>query len=963
MPTYNVTDDKTGMQLDITGDGELTEDNVHNAFGNARKQVSSSIADGSYRLDDKTKLPLEKKEANAKLKKLSAYSMGIHPDEIDMHTGSGFKERLILDNLPDDPSRLQYMEKKYGDENVEMLDVGGKPKMFYRDPKSNKMTMVDEQGLSFSDFTADISSAAITTVGAIGGAVLGTALAPGAGTGAGALAGATAGAALGGFLTGVTQDVAAEALTGQDLEVGKHSKQRLVEAAIGIPIDLFTAGVGRIASKAVGKRTISAAATEAKGALSEILEKTGGDKAMLGTIPDSAKSAAGRTSRLAKTSEGREASRVSKIHDQVDKIVDAAKGRVDTDVPVEEVIFREAESLRQTMKQRTDEIARLKIEEASAKRAATGEKKVLTSQAKQSLMKEAEGEAAKESALIDSTIDRLVKRQLKGAEKLRTTTGESIRRSVLKGYENDRAAVDELYSQAERVMKAPIYKLRDKHSLEPIAKAFDRVMKKYNITDPTTDYSYRLLEARLGKSVADDLVTIRADLAEGTVVNFSKLNSMVRRIEGQVKRGKTSGFTPDELIMRDLAKSMLKVRDEALDHIGPTAAAAWKKANSEFRKKILPRTENITDRAGKRIAGGSDVAVSPEDLADEAISSQQSIRQTIRSAEDPVAMRIELRGHYMTRIVDEVGEKGISIDEDIIRSLYLKGRDANAAIARLKRINGLIKNRKVDPRSITSQEIDAMVGDPLTPSAKRAMSLLEQRGKLESAQKNERFKALQKMAKGERPVQEDIHAFVDEFVRLDARDMKQLLDKLPDEASRNSLRRSALDHLLQITESGGQRGSRRSGSRMIFNPETMMSELTSNKGKWRMALGKETYDDMVRSAKVLQATKIPTPTVDQFGSPVVPKVDVGGGGGLIFYATGPVRWLGRKTMDLMHGSGKISEMLEGITASKEVDEELFKKMIIGLMGTRRGMEAVADESDKDKNFEQWLLKEVGGLPE
>ena len=101
--------------------------------------------------------------------------------------------------------------------------------------------------------------------------------------------------------------------------------------------------------------------------------------------------------------------------------------------------------------------------------------------------------------------------------------------------------------------------------------------------------------------------------------------------------------------------------------------------------------------------------------------------------------------------------------------------------------------------------------------------------------------------------------------------------------------------------------------------------MTSNKGKWKTALGVETYDDMVRSAKVLQATPIPKPTVDEFGRTIVPKADVGGGGGLIFYATGPVRWLGRKTMDILHGSGKISRTLENITATK-VDSR--KKAII-----------------------------------
>jgi hypothetical protein len=899
-------------------------------------------------------------EKKQQIAKHTARALGLKESKVDAYKGMGGWGRFKLGMLRDEESKAEQLEKLYGRENLNVVNIGGKQHMLYRDEAEteNKWRRVDEQGASFADL-ADVSGAVLPTAAAVGGAIGAVAL-TGATGGLAVPLIAAGGAALGGFGGGVAQDVASEVATGQDVDLGDIAGRRGKEALLGVPIDLATAGIGRLGAKALGKRMITKSAAEAKSALSDLLEKTGGDRGMLDVIPTSDKSAAARLSRLAKESEGLEASRAGRIHDQVDKIVEAAKGRVATDVPVEDVIMREADALRATMKQRKDEIARLKIEEATAKRAATGEKKVLTAGARQKLEREGAEEAASQEKIIDATIDRLIKKQLKGAERLRTTTGESIRKSVLAGKVKDEKIVDDLYAEAERVMKAPIYKLRDQHSLVPIAKAYDRVMKKYNITDPADDYSYRLLEARLGQTVANDLVTLQADLAAGRTVNFSKLNSMTRRLANQVNRKKTAGFTEDERIINDLARSMQKTRDAALDKIGATAAGAWKKANAEYRQRILPRTENITDRAQRSIAGGSDVAISPEKLADEALSSSQAIRQTIRSAENPNEMRKLLRGHYMSRIIDEAGDKTIKIDMDEIRPLFLKNADARAAADRLREINSLIKNRKINPRSITAADVEAVVGDPLTPSGKKAMELLKRRGAIEEAQGRETFKSLQKMAKGQQPIPEDIHAFVDEFVRLDARDMKQLLDRLPDEPSRNSLRRSALDHLLQSNEAGGQAGSRRAGSKIIFNPDTMFETLRKNEGKWRTALGGETYDDMIKSAKVLKATPIPKPTVDEYGRTIVPKADIGGGGGLIFYATGPVRWLGRKTMDILHGSGKISTMLESITASREVDEELFKKIILSSMATRRGMEAVADEADKDKNFEDWLNKEIYG---
>ena len=388
-------------------------------------------------------------------------------------------------------------------------------------------------------------------------------------------------------MTGVTQDVAAEALTGQDIELGEIAKRRGLEAAIGVPIDLATAGAGRVFSKAIGKKIISSSADEAKTALDEVLKKTGGDRAMLETIPISEKSAVARLGRLSKEAEGFEASRVSKIHDEVDKIVDAAKGRVETDVPVEDVIFREAENLRQSVKARAAEIRDIKAQEQAAKRAATKEKSYLRAETKQKLMKEAQQEVINEEAAIDASIDRLVRRQLKGAVRLKTTTGESIRKSTLAGLARDEKVVNDLYVEAGRRINTP----NDVHSLEPVAKAFDGVLKKYGIRSAMDEKSYKLLESRLGKQVADDLVALEDDLAKNVTVNFETLNRMTRRLENRVNWKKTHGLSEDERVAKSLAAAMRNVRDvQGRKQIGEPAWKAFSEANEQFRKRILPRT-------------------------------------------------------------------------------------------------------------------------------------------------------------------------------------------------------------------------------------------------------------------------------------------------------------------------------------------------------------------------------------
>jgi hypothetical protein len=254
MATYDITDDRTGMQISLEGDGELTEESVQHAFSNARKQMTKSISDGSYKLDPETKLPLEKDKANEKLKKLSGYTMGLNPDEIDIHSGMDFWDRTKLNMQPTDADKMKQLEDTYGKDGVSMLDVGGTAKMFFRNPKTKKMTMVDEQGTSFADFTADIAGDVLPTLGSIVGGGLGL---------AGGVPGSIAGAALGGGLVRGAQDVATRALSGEDINLGEIAGRATKEAAIGGVFDVATLGAGKVLRPLLRSKLTGDASAEA----------------------------------------------------------------------------------------------------------------------------------------------------------------------------------------------------------------------------------------------------------------------------------------------------------------------------------------------------------------------------------------------------------------------------------------------------------------------------------------------------------------------------------------------------------------------------------------------------------------------------------------------------------------------------------------------------------------------------
>ena len=254
MAKYGITDDATGMTVQIETDRELTEQGVRSIIAEGRKQASASLQDGSYAINKDTFQKRSKEDANAELRKMAAYSMGVKPDDIDIDSGMGMWDRTKLAFQPTDADKMKQLEDTYGKENVSMLNVGGTGKMFFKDPKSGKMTMVDEQGASLADFTADIAGDVLPTAGAIAGGVAGL---------AGGIPGSIAGAAAGGALVRGAQDVATRALSDEDIRLGDIAKRAGKEAAVGAVVDVATLGTGRLASKVFKSKLTGDASAQA----------------------------------------------------------------------------------------------------------------------------------------------------------------------------------------------------------------------------------------------------------------------------------------------------------------------------------------------------------------------------------------------------------------------------------------------------------------------------------------------------------------------------------------------------------------------------------------------------------------------------------------------------------------------------------------------------------------------------
>jgi len=98
-----------------------------------QQNARESLESGSYKLENDGVTELDKPDQQSKMSKLVARSLGLKDSEVDVTQGMGFKGRLSLSFQPTEQDKFQELEKRYGRENIQAIDIGGKTKLLYRD--------------------------------------------------------------------------------------------------------------------------------------------------------------------------------------------------------------------------------------------------------------------------------------------------------------------------------------------------------------------------------------------------------------------------------------------------------------------------------------------------------------------------------------------------------------------------------------------------------------------------------------------------------------------------------------------------------------------------------------------------------------------------------------------------------------------------------------------------------------
>lgn len=944
MEEFKIRNKDTGMLVTVRGDTPPPPEALPQIFSQAQKGAQKKLSDGSYKLASDNIRELSKDERRVKIKSLSAQALGISEDDVDIDTGMGLWDRTKLAFQPTEADKMKQLEDTYGAENVAMLDVGGTGKMFYRDPKTSKMTMVDEQGTSLADFTADIAGDVLPIAGAIGAAVA---------TGGASIPLTALAAAGGGLATGIAQDVGVRAASGEDIRFGEIAKRQAITNAIGIPIDMVTGVGGRMLSKTIGKRAADQGAQKLTSGIDDLISRYDKDAAVKLTPAQEASTDASlkQSIRAGMDPSGPEARAYEIQRDEIGKLTRAIRGEEVLDEPIEDVMQNVAS---RQMKLIDAYEARIKKMDAAKIDAEALAKKQTTKQ-KETIKKKLTAERDLELKAMRKQAEDGISKLTKGKQRLTSTLGDDVRTEQENAFRSVKQESDDLYEEAYRRLDTP----QANTPIPSIQRVLDR------IDDAALDEAAPELAA---------IKRLRARLADTTKpqeLTFRELDRYLREITDKINYKKKFNVGESQYQLQQIGKRLEGLRNTAMGApaklgargAGAPAKAAYMKAKANYRSKVLPYFDG--DRAANlsRIIGDSAEAVGArgENVLARTFATRGAVKDALKSGVN----RNTLKEAYLERVTREAGDGEIKVDENILAELYSTTRGGQAKVmADIRAINKAIRSGKGDAK-VTSAEVKSILDEFDPPARAKKLRALDEKKATEKKLAEARQSALSKIIKGELPTPEDIHHFVGDIAKLRPSQILKLKDRLPSDRARESLRRSGIDRLMEDAgelSAKAQRTGKETGREALWEPDKMADILNNStkRAQWEALVGKETVRDMENLNRwLLSSAEIRETTQEGIGR-FVTSTGASGPPNVLFVSPQLPRWIGRKMLGVIHTSPLTRGIMRRSLKDGKVDQELFERLFYTAMGTQRGLDAITDEMAKDPTFSAWMTESVKG---
>lgn len=853
----------------------------------------------------------ERKQAIAKH---TAIALGVKPSELDAERGMGGFSRAQFKAQPTQEDKFKFLEKTYGRENLNVLDIAGEDQFLYRDEAETggQWRRVDEEGVSLADWTTDLAVFAPEIAGAVvggaKGAAAGTAVAPVVGT----VVGAIGGAALGGFGAGVAQDVAVRAASGEDIQLGESVRRRGEEALYSAGFDAALLGTGKFAAKplmkAVGKTDQAQSIMDSFSrlskqgvALEEIPQVSKGAKAM---------EAYGR--RIGETG----GAGTRRAQGNIDAIAQAEQ-RLSGELPP--LTKSDAiESMQARLRNSFDgDAAIVKGADEKVRAIYNNKGKLIRSNLQAKIEAEQAGLRLPKSFDSETVATRV--RSLLGKQKNAINKESGVK------FEEGLAAMDDISIPAETLQK----------NLSSSVNKLSGILDEGDIIAP--------LSGAQATSLGRGIKALEDMVERGDTIPFRELHNLKKALDGKAGWGSTAP-SDNQLIARRSAGDVRKLLEKTAGNFGKKGEK-YMNANQFFQDKVTPfRDKSIAPLLAPDVSPGS-FKMYPDELATKVTKHTQQVKQMLANAgSGEGALRKELSNLYL----DSVGRKlsEIDVNKGMAKLLF-----SNDRIAAIKRLQGLQKRLDVADSKIADVSIDDVMnrlsGDARKNAEKIVADKMREEAKINSLIKQSGF--IKKIANGRAPLPSDPRSFADELLKHNnAEDISSFMARLAkeDPIAYQDVRQGITADFKDSIKFGGEGVQTTSGEVPLWKPGSVSKELSGKKGiKYEKAMGKDWVRDWKDLDNALQGSAITGQSITEQVRAVFTT-----GSGLLIVAAGVPKWVYGRAMNAVSGS----KLLRPFIRNVEDDPSVMKNLIPYLVGSGEGLRALTLEAESDPEFAEWL---------
>jgi len=924
-------------------DAKLFADSIR-AHPTFQQNAKESLGSGSYKLSEDGVTELDKQDQQSQMSKLVARSLGLKDSEVDVTQGMGFKGRLSLSFQPTEQDKFKELEDRYGRENIEAIEIGGKTKLLYRDAQetNNQFRAVDEEGTSIADFFGDTAGEVLPTAGAVAGAIGGSFLSPVLGTAAGSAAGYATVAGL--------QDAAVRALSGEPIRPGDIAKRTAIETAIMAPIDLATAGIAKGISGKIGRNIaedLTSSLTKAETILnkSEAIKLQGGLK----LTPDM-RVGRGATETASEIAAGRPGSKIAeryaRLRDNIAAYKQAAsEGVTDTG----ESFGRAAQRIAGEYQTLIDDVARL------------------------------DKEAAKElQGTFSRRLNKLAAKDAVNMDKI----GQRYVRLFESAQQNVARQNAENYAQVNRIAAEQNISASDRQVVDAIRGALKKFKVKENakVNEILSEFQVKVAAQRRARYLKEQIASGKkpstkklqkeiADLEKKAGrVDFQTLRELIETVQDAIPAGGAVGSKTQVQVASVAADALRDLRNRIAKRSGADFLQAYDNANKFYTDRMLAYQRGPAGRALAERAGGR--VNTPSEVMNDILSDPAKIRQALDSL-DPAdeitrsVARQELQQAFLSKLgVDGTtdlsnGVRLSNADRSIITELFgerqLKSFDTLNEIVR--------KTRGADLSKITTQEIEDLFGQYGTDAVRNLSKTIAARTAKEAeAKKIADNVILRNIIKGDFS-ELTPHLFADALITGNTNKVRQAMAQIakgsPDEIL--AVRQEYISQFFARYSGGAQLDSTGAG---IWNPQRFAADLAGKNGKTLRAnmeavLGKKKATEIISANQVLDAASAVRKSATQ---DIKPRF-IFSPGNIAGYFVGDVMGSVRnRIMGWAYGTDALIPLMKLLNkkVSQEEFEKNFSKVISLMFSSEKGIQALAREGDADPNFREAVNDSIIG---